>query len=73
MMPTDPRTIAGPVSADRLEVVLDPAAAPGNVVPALARLLRRLRDKALAAAGGEETETEERQLLRDAAGGRQPH
>jgi hypothetical protein len=31
---------------DRLEFVLDPAGPKSNVVPLLARLLRRLRDRA---------------------------
>jgi hypothetical protein len=36
-----------PAAAD-LDVVLDRAAPPGNLIPALAQLLRRLRDRARA-------------------------
>ena len=39
-----------------LDVKLEESAPPGNVLPALARLLRRLRDRAAAdaAAGGDD-------------------
>jgi hypothetical protein len=36
----------------RLAVVTDPTDTPGDVIPALARLLRQLRDRAKAEAGG---------------------
>jgi hypothetical protein len=39
------RRSTAPDLADRLQVRIDHAGAPGNVLPALARLLRRLRDR----------------------------
>jgi hypothetical protein len=41
----DPHRSPTPDLATRIELRPDPIAAPGNVVPLLARLLRRLRDR----------------------------
>ena len=43
----EPSSLAG-----RLELRLDQSAPPGNVIPALARLLRRLRDRKRVAESG---------------------
>jgi hypothetical protein len=52
-MPPDPAD----TRADRLEFSVDPAAPVGDLVPILARLLRRLRDQR--GLPVEETETQE--------------
>jgi hypothetical protein len=54
-VPTNPRP-----APDRLELTPDRTAPPGNVVPALARLLRRLRDRAAAPGTKDKTDKETR-------------
>lgn len=44
-MTRDPRAGGAADLSARVELRLDAAAPPGDVVPALARLLRRLRDR----------------------------
>jgi hypothetical protein len=46
---------APPDLTGRLEIVLDPDARPGSIVPVLARLLRQMRDRERAARQAEAT------------------